>query len=468
MFNRRGPPQPARGGRTAVVEDRSRPESPRCDAATSHVTVYQCQRVDRRFVQMRPYRWGDPTDVVLPGGGRSGPVGAGRQGADRAAGRPGRGSAARQQPAGRGARRAGERGRSPARGAGRQRRAGSRHTRGWSTPDLLRAARRRRCGRARRRRLPGHARRGRRVLEICAEHRVAVVPFAGGTSVVGGLRAARDGFAGVIALDVAPARRADRPGRGVAHRHPRCRRCAGRGPRRCSDDAGYTLGHFPQSYEGASIGGYAAARSAGQSSAGYGRFDEMVVGLVLATPRGTSGSAPRPRSAAGPDLRQLVLGCEGALGVITSVTVRIRPRPAVRVFDGLALRRRSPQGRGRAAPARRRTARCRPCCGCPTKPRPRSTWPTRGVLGSGPGGCLAIAGYEGTAGRGRRAARAACTGRADASRRRAAGHATRARPGAPAATARRTCATRCSTPARSSRRSRPRRSGRTSTRLRPP
>src|SRR5690606_27263914 len=91
---------------------------------------------------------------------------------------------------------------------------------------------------------------------------------------------------------------------------------------------------FPQSYAGASIGGYAAARSSGQSSAGYGRFDDMVVGVVLATPRGTIELGTAPKSAAGPDLRQLVLGSEGTLGVITSVRVRVRPVPAERVFEG--------------------------------------------------------------------------------------------------------------------------------------
>src|SRR6185437_12198484 len=112
------------------------------------------------------------------------------------------------------------------------------------------------------------------------------VPFAGGTSVVGGLVAARDGFDGVIALDVG---RLDR----LVAVDPESRTAtlqAGlRGPdaERLLGEYGFTLGHFPQSYEGASIGGYAAARSAGQSSAGFGRFDEMVVGLTLATPRGT-------------------------------------------------------------------------------------------------------------------------------------------------------------------------------------
>ncbi|TDD68166.1 FAD-binding oxidoreductase, partial [Actinomadura rubrisoli] len=99
-------------------------------------------------------------------------------------------------------------------------------------------------------------------------------------------------------------------------------------------ERGYTLGHFPQSHEWASVGGFAAARSSGQASAGYGRFDDMVVGLTVATPEGTLDLGRAPKSAAGPDLRQLVLGSEGALGVITSVTVRIHPVPEAAAYEG--------------------------------------------------------------------------------------------------------------------------------------
>src|SRR6185312_73404 len=97
---------------------------------------------------------------------------------------------------------------------------------------------------------------------------------------------------------------------------------------------GLMLGHFPQSYRYASLGGFAATRSSGQASSGYGRFDALVVGLTVATPLGTLELGSAPATAAGPDLRELVLGSEGAFGVITSVTVRVRPAPTVKVYDG--------------------------------------------------------------------------------------------------------------------------------------
>ncbi|GAA1824839.1 FAD-binding oxidoreductase [Planosporangium flavigriseum] len=174
------------------------------------------------------------------------------------------------------------------------------------------------------------------VLAACAAHRIAVVTFGGGTSVVGGLRASRDGYAGVVAVDLA------RLGR-LRHLDPVSRTAtfeAGvRAPRaeELLAEQGFTLGHFPQSFERATIGGFAATRSSGQASSGYGRFDQMVVGLRVATPSGTLHLGRAPHTAAGPDLRQLFLGSEGALGVITEVTVQIRPTPPARRYLGWRL-----------------------------------------------------------------------------------------------------------------------------------
>lgn len=207
-----------------------------------------------------------------------------------------------------------------------------RHTRGKSTPDLLKmrdgdggdapdAVVR-----------PADHDQVAAVVAWCGERSVALVPFGGGTSVVGGLVARRDGHAGVIALDLARLKRLvsldKESGTAVLQ--------AGLlGPEAESllAEHGLTLGHFPQSFEYASIGGFAATRSSGQASSGYGRFDDLVMGLVVATPIGTLELGSAPANAAGPDLRELVMGSEGAFGVITSVTVRVRPAPAVKVYE---------------------------------------------------------------------------------------------------------------------------------------
>ncbi|MEV6284596.1 FAD-binding oxidoreductase [Kribbella sp. NPDC051770] len=203
------------------------------------------------------------------------------------------------------------------------------HTRGYSTPDLLKDRAGDRSGMPEAVVYPGSHDEVLRLLEICSGLGIAVVPYAGGTSVVGGLVPTKQ----FIAVDL---RRLDRVSEiDEVSRTARLEAgVRGTAAEAALKERGYTLGHFPQSYEGASIGGYAATRSSGQSSAGYGRFDQMVVGVTVATPRGTVELGRAPMSAAGPDLRQLWLGSEGALGIITSVLVRIRPRPVERSFEG--------------------------------------------------------------------------------------------------------------------------------------
>jgi alkyldihydroxyacetonephosphate synthase len=97
---------------------------------------------------------------------------------------------------------------------------------------------------------------------------------------------------------------------------------------------GLTLGHLPQSFERATLGGYVVTRSAGQASSGYGRIDDLLVGVTMVTPIGTLSLPALPGSAAGPDLRRLVLGSEGTLGVVTELTLRVRRRPAERRYEG--------------------------------------------------------------------------------------------------------------------------------------
>jgi alkyldihydroxyacetonephosphate synthase len=178
----------------------------------------------------------------------------------------------------------------------------------------------------------------RALLEVCARHSLAVVPFGGGTSVVGGvapLRSERQHAAvaldlgqlsGVIALDRESLTVSVRAGmRAVALERELARQ-------------GLTLGHFPQSFEYVSLGGCAATRSAGQASTGYGRFEELVQGLVLLAPVGDIELAAIPATAAGPELRRVVVGSEGTLGVIAELSLRVRPAPARRLYEGVFFR----------------------------------------------------------------------------------------------------------------------------------
>ena len=171
-----------------------------------------------------------------------------------------------------------------------------------------------------------------RVLDLASRHGFVVIPFGGGTSVVAGLTTranAAERTRPVVSLDL---RRLS----GLLHLDEvsgTATFAAGtRAPaaEQALRERGYTLGHFPQSYQQATIGGFVATRSAGQSSSGYGRIDDMVVALRAVTPTGPVTLGERsPASAAGPRLLDLVVGNEGAFAVITEATLTVQRAPSV-------------------------------------------------------------------------------------------------------------------------------------------
>jgi alkyldihydroxyacetonephosphate synthase len=172
------------------------------------------------------------------------------------------------------------------------------------------------------------------VLALCARNSLAVVPFGGGTSVVGGVAPLRAQHRGVLALDTSRMSEV----LDLDERSATVKVQAGiRAPalERHLAARGLTLGHFPQSFEYVSLGGCAATRSAGQASTGYGAIEKLVLGLRLAAPATEIELPAIPASAAGPGLRQLLVGSEGTLGVITELALRVRPAPRERIYEGV-------------------------------------------------------------------------------------------------------------------------------------
>ena len=168
------------------------------------------------------------------------------------------------------------------------------------------------------------------LLTYAEEHGVALIPYGGGTSVAGHINPLA-GATPVLTLDMSRMNRlldldresqiatfgAGTPGPLVesqlrAH--------------------GYTLGHFPQSFELSTIGGWVASRSSGQQSLRYGRIEQLFAGGRIETLRGSLTIPTLPASSAGPDVREMILGSEGRLGVITEVAVRVTPLPEQESF----------------------------------------------------------------------------------------------------------------------------------------
>ncbi|MCX8062614.1 MAG: FAD-binding oxidoreductase [Anaerolineales bacterium] len=173
----------------------------------------------------------------------------------------------------------------------------------------------------------------RQVLAYAHQVGAAVIPYGGGTSVVGHINPLPDG---APALTVALSRLNK-----LLHLDPISQLAefeAGvKGPdlEAQLNAQGYTLGHFPQSFELSTLGGWVATRSSGQQSLYYGRIESLFAGGHLETPLGSLDLPPLPASAAGPDLRHLVLGSEGRLGILTRAIVRVRPLPEAESFYGV-------------------------------------------------------------------------------------------------------------------------------------
>ncbi|MDO4686733.1 MAG: FAD-binding oxidoreductase [Corynebacterium sp.] len=175
------------------------------------------------------------------------------------------------------------------------------------------------------------------ILQFCEANSIAVVPFGGGTSVVGGISPIDGGHRAVLSLDLTRFNKLEDVDK-ISEQATLGAGMSGPHAEIALSQHGLRLGHFPQSFPYATIGGYAATRSSGQNSSGYGRFDEMVHSFTVVTTKGILEVGGNfPASAAGPDFRELFLGSEGTLGIITRIRCRVHQIPASKRYEAFCF-----------------------------------------------------------------------------------------------------------------------------------
>ncbi len=170
------------------------------------------------------------------------------------------------------------------------------------------------------------------IYKICTQYKIAIVPFGGGTSVVDGVAPKRSEFPYLITLNLSRLNR-------ILKFDPQSlileveAGIFGPALEEWLNAQGYTLGHFPQSFEFSTVGGWIATRSSGQNCLLYGGIERLLVALTIETPMGTIHTLKTPRMAVGPEFKEIFLGSEGVLGIVTSAVLKITPAPLCKDYS---------------------------------------------------------------------------------------------------------------------------------------
>ncbi len=175
------------------------------------------------------------------------------------------------------------------------------------------------------------------VLMLAEARGIAVVPYGGGSSVVGGVTGLSGPHKAVITLDLSGMERLIDVDTQSATATAEAG-IAGPALEKALAEKGVTLGHHPQSFEFSTLGGWISHRGAGQQSGRYGRAEDWLVAAKLVTPRGILTTEDFPASAAGPRLSDLVVGAEGTFGIVAEATVRVHALPEKRAFAAFLFR----------------------------------------------------------------------------------------------------------------------------------
>jgi alkyldihydroxyacetonephosphate synthase len=165
------------------------------------------------------------------------------------------------------------------------------------------------------------------IVSFCGEHGIPVTVYGGGSTVTRGTEATKGGICldmsrhMKLVLDFNETNQTITVEAGIFG--PELEAALNHAPERFGAGARYTCGHFPQSFEHSSVGGWVVTRGAGQNSTYYGKIEDMVLSQEYATPRGILRTPAYPRCAIGPDIDQIMIGSEGTFGILTSVTLKV-------------------------------------------------------------------------------------------------------------------------------------------------
>ena len=166
-----------------------------------------------------------------------------------------------------------------------------------------------------------------RILAICGRWGLAMTPLGGATSVTGGLACPAGGVSLDLTTHLDRIIRFNETNQTVTVQPglsgPRLEAALNRAPERFGAAHRYTCGHFPQSFEFSTVGGWAATRGAGQNSTCFGKIEDLVLAQEMVTPAGVIRTGEHPAAATGPDTDQILLGSEGTFGVLAELTLKV-------------------------------------------------------------------------------------------------------------------------------------------------
>ncbi|ABX78449.1 FAD-binding oxidoreductase [Coxiella burnetii] len=172
------------------------------------------------------------------------------------------------------------------------------------------------------------------LLSLATNHNVCVIPFGGGTNIVGAVEASANERRTVVSCDLS------RMSRVISidnYSRTAIIQAGALGPLLESqlNEKGFSLGHFPDSFQFSTLGGWLATRSVGMQSDQYGTISDMVLSLQVVTLQGVIENITVPHASCGPNLRELFIGCEGRLGIITQATMKVYPLPEKEHFNAI-------------------------------------------------------------------------------------------------------------------------------------